>query len=99
MQHGRILTNLERHQRGLTNNPFNHFCPRETEDLSHLFRFCTKTKELWGHLLEKRLLIETHELSSQIGLSGTLREGTQLMGKGTGRKIFNICLVDLALEK
>ena len=42
--HGKILTNLERMRRRITDDPYCHYCPQDLEDLFHLFRNCTKVK-------------------------------------------------------
>ena len=50
VQHGRILTNLERYKRKFTTNPYYLCCPGEVEDLNHLLRCCIKTKAILGHI-------------------------------------------------
>ena len=48
--HGKILTSLERTRRGITVDPYCKCCPREDEDLNHIFRSCKKACPIWRHL-------------------------------------------------
>ena len=51
--HGKILTNLEKMKRRITDDPYCHCCPQDLEDLCHLFRNCTKVKPLWQRVMTK----------------------------------------------
>ena len=45
--HGKVLSNLERTRRRLTEDPFCHGCTRDVEDLGHIFRKCSCVGPLW----------------------------------------------------
>ena len=53
--HGKILTNQERHRRGMTTNPHYHHCPEEVESLDHIFHFSSMTRNLWPPIFDEKV--------------------------------------------
>lgn len=56
VQHGRIMTNVERTRRKITTNSSCGVCAGQQEDLDHLFRHCREARGIWSAFLRPRVL-------------------------------------------
>ncbi|KAK8508915.1 hypothetical protein V6N12_035016 [Hibiscus sabdariffa] len=54
--HGKLLTNLHRHQRNLTADPLCTICGASEESILHVLRDCNATAMLWSSVIPQGLL-------------------------------------------
>ena len=47
LYHGKLMTNKERCHRGMSTDPYCKSCHGKEEDFNHLFRGCSKVREVW----------------------------------------------------
>ena len=65
INHGKLLTNLERNRRGFTVDPFCKHCPNIIKDLDHVFRKCIKVKPLCAKLADETDLRSTQDMNDE----------------------------------
>lgn len=71
--HGKILTNLERNRRRLTQIQYCINCPDKEESLMHLFKDCPKTNQFWRILRSRHEIEERQSSNFEEWVSGNIR--------------------------
>ena len=89
---GKILTNRERHERGMTTNPHYHHCSEEVESLDHIFRFCSRTKNLWPHIFDEKVWRLTKDMPFEGWFEWNLKKKDLLGAEGAWQDKFAPCL-------
>ncbi|XP_031096925.1 uncharacterized protein LOC116001176 [Ipomoea triloba] len=79
VQHGKILTNVERARRHITSNASCSFCVGHSEDCEHLFRRCGEAKAIWSAAYGPTLVAALGHLGWKEWLTTNLR-GEKRMG-------------------
>ena len=54
--HGKLMANMERQRRGMTQNPHCHYCSGEVEDLNNVLKNYTKVRSIWTTLVDESQL-------------------------------------------
>ena len=53
--HNRLITNIVRAKRGLTNDPLCPICELEYEDAEHGLQCCLEAQTVWAHVFDNRM--------------------------------------------
>ena len=60
--HDRLLTNVNRAKRGMTNDPLCPLCELEYEDTKHITRHCSEAQRVWAFFFGNRMGIHGNRL-------------------------------------
>lgn len=91
VKHRAIMTNMERIRRCLTRNDLCPQCNQYSEDLDHLFRFCSRTRRVWNMVLPEVNSIRA-DLNFDQWLSINLRNNSRVSEGGSRNSRFAVAL-------